>query len=144
MKVAKGSHKLGEKLPVEFGDGSSFMHDERPGIGEVREPEDGRARSRRLSAQGRRVRLPRRADLARVGPEHEPEPAPRLHPALRRRRDDLARSARFPYNYTDEELECMPGEPIHGPHFPQIETAFSPPPPRGLDGAAVRRRVTRP
>jgi hypothetical protein len=31
---------------------------------------------------------------------------------------------RFPYNYTDEELECAPGEPIHGPHFPRIETAF--------------------
>jgi len=31
---------------------------------------------------------------------------------------------RFPYNYTDEELGCAPGEPIHGPHFPRIETAF--------------------
>ena len=31
---------------------------------------------------------------------------------------------RFPYNYTDAELECAPGEPIHGPHFPRIETAF--------------------
>ena len=40
MQVAVGSHKLGEKLPVEFGDGSSFMHAERPGVGEVREPED--------------------------------------------------------------------------------------------------------
>src|SRR5439155_24957451 len=40
MQVAAGSHLLGEKLPVEFGDGSSFMHDERPGIGEVRTPEE--------------------------------------------------------------------------------------------------------
>ena len=40
MQVAAGSHKLGEKLPVEFGDGSSFMHDERPGIEELRPPEE--------------------------------------------------------------------------------------------------------
>ena len=96
MRWPQGSHKLGEKLPVEFGDGSSFMHDERPGIGEVQDARGGRARGRRLRAQGRRVRLPRRADLARVGPEHEPEPAPRLHPALRRGRDDLARRAALP------------------------------------------------
>ena len=31
---------------------------------------------------------------------------------------------RFPYNYTDEELELKPGDPIHGPHFPRIDTAF--------------------
>jgi hypothetical protein len=31
---------------------------------------------------------------------------------------------RFPYNYTDDELECAAGEPIHGPHFPRIERAF--------------------
>jgi ectoine hydroxylase-related dioxygenase (phytanoyl-CoA dioxygenase family) len=40
MQVAAGSHLLGEKLPVEFGDGSSFMHAERPGVGEVRQPEE--------------------------------------------------------------------------------------------------------
>ena len=38
MMVAQGSHKLGEKLPVEFGDGSSFMHDERPGSARCRRP----------------------------------------------------------------------------------------------------------
>ena len=31
---------------------------------------------------------------------------------------------RFPYNFTDAELECAPGDPIHGPHFPRIEAAF--------------------
>jgi hypothetical protein len=31
---------------------------------------------------------------------------------------------RFPYNFTDAELECAPGESIHGPHFPRIEAAF--------------------
>ena len=70
------------------------------------------------------MRLPPRADLARVGPEHEPEPAARLRPALRRGGTIWLGALRFPYNYTDEELECAPGEPIHGPHFPPIETAF--------------------
>ena len=96
MQVAVGSHKLGEKLPVEFGDGSSFMHDERPGLGEVTTPEAAGLEVAGYSAEGRRVRLPPCADLARVGPEHEPEPAPRLHPALRRRRDDLAGGAPVP------------------------------------------------
>ena len=31
---------------------------------------------------------------------------------------------RFPYNYSDEELELRPGDPIGGPHFPTLETAF--------------------
>ena len=96
MQVAAGSHKLGEKLPVEFGDGSSFMHDERPGLGEVLPPEEAGLEVVGLRAQGRRVRLPPRADLACVRAEHEPEPAPRLHPALRRGRHDLARSAAVP------------------------------------------------
>ena len=45
---------------------------------------------------------------------------------------------RFPYNYSDEELECAPGEPIHGPHFPTLKL------PSRRDAAAARHAsVTR-
>lgn len=124
MMVAKGSHKLGEKLPVEFGDGSSFMHDERPGIGEVREPED-----EGLEVVGYQLKAgecgfhdaliwhasgPNTSQNARRGFIPRYVATGTIWLGLRR----------FPYNYTDAELECMPGEPIHGPHFPQIDTAF--------------------
>ncbi len=118
MMVAAGSHSLGEKLPVEFGDGSSFMHDERPGIGEVQRARGRRARGRRLRAQGRRVRLPRRPDLARVGPEHEPEPPARLHPALRRDGDDLARRGSLSVQLHRRRARVRPGRADPRPALP--------------------------
>ena len=125
MQVAKGSHKLGEKLPVEFGDGSSFMHDERPGIEALRDARGGRARVGRLRARGRRVRLPPLAALARLRAEHEPRTraAASSRATSRAGRCGSARSA-SPTTTRDEELELRPGDPIHGPHFPRIDTAF--------------------
>src|SRR5205085_12391328 len=35
MQVVSGSHRRGERLPVAFGDASSFMTEDRPGIAEV-------------------------------------------------------------------------------------------------------------
>jgi hypothetical protein len=41
MEIAPGTQRLGERLPVAFGDGSAFMRAERPGIPEV--PADPRS-----------------------------------------------------------------------------------------------------
>ena len=125
MQVAVGSHKLGEKLPVEFGDGSSFMHAERPGLGEVHDARGGRAsRSSATSSRRASAASTMRCSGTPPGPNTSPNPRRGFIPRYVAGGTTWLGALRFPYNYTDEELECAPGEPIHGPHFPRIETAF--------------------
>ena len=124
MQVAKGSHRLGEKLPVEFGDGTSIMHEERPGIGEVRPPEE-----EGLEVVGYELRAGEcgfhHALLWHAsGPNLSENPRRGFIPRYVAGGTVWLGALRFPYNYSDAELECAPGEPIHGPHFPRIETAF--------------------
>jgi ectoine hydroxylase-related dioxygenase (phytanoyl-CoA dioxygenase family) len=124
MQVAAASHKLGEKLPVEFGDGSSFMHAERPGIGEVRPPEeeglDVVGYELKAGECGFHQALLWHASGPNTSQNHRRGFIPRYVAGG----TTWLGAQRFPYNYTDAELECASGEPIHGPHFPTIETAF--------------------
>ena len=124
MHVAAGSHKLGEKLPVEFGDGSSFMHEERPGIEELRPPEelglDVVGYELKAGECGFHHALLWHASGPNTSQNHRRGFIPRYVAGS----TTWLGALRFPYNYTDAELECAPGEPIHGPHFPRVETAF--------------------
>jgi ectoine hydroxylase-related dioxygenase (phytanoyl-CoA dioxygenase family) len=124
MQVAKGSHKLGERLPVEFGDGSSFMHDERPGIGEVRPPEEEGLEVVAYELKAGECGFHHALMWHASGPNTSPNPRRGFIPRYVAGGTIWLGAQRFPYNYTDEELDCAPGEPIHGPHFPRIETAF--------------------
>jgi ectoine hydroxylase-related dioxygenase (phytanoyl-CoA dioxygenase family) len=124
MMVAEGSQKLGEKLPVEFGDGSSFMHDERPGIGEVRQPEEVGLDVVGYELKAGECGFHHALLWHASGPNTSPNPRRGFIPRYVAGGTTWLGAQRFPYNYTDEELECAPGEPIHGPHFPRIETAF--------------------
>jgi ectoine hydroxylase-related dioxygenase (phytanoyl-CoA dioxygenase family) len=124
MQVAAGSHKLGEKLPVEFGDGSSFMHAERPGLGEVRSPEEEGLDVVGYELKAGECGFHNALLWHASGPNTSPNPRRGFIPRYVAVGTVWLGAQRFPYNYTDEELECAPGEPIHGPHFPRIETAF--------------------
>jgi ectoine hydroxylase-related dioxygenase (phytanoyl-CoA dioxygenase family) len=124
MQVAKGSHSLGEKLPVEFGDGSSFMHDERPGIGEVQTPEEAGLESVTYELKAGECGFHHALIWHASGPNTSPNVRRGFVPRYVAGGTRWLGALRFPYNYSDEELECAPGEPIHGPHFPVIETAF--------------------
>ncbi len=124
MHVAVGSHKLGEKLPVEFGDGSSFMHAERPGIGEVVPPEEAGLESYGYELKAGECGFHHALIWHASGPNTSPNLRRGFVPRYVAGGTQWLGALRFPYNYTDEELECAPGEPIHGPHFPVIETAF--------------------
>jgi phytanoyl-CoA hydroxylase len=125
MQVAAGSHKLGERLPVEFGDGSSFMHDERPGILEI--PRDPAAQDLEI--------VPYDLEPGECGFHHAllwHASGPNTSPNIRRGfvpryvagGTTWLGSARFPYNFSDEEVGCEIGGPIGGPHFPIVPTAF--------------------
>ncbi len=124
MQVAEGSHKLGEKLPVEFGDGSSFMHDERPGLGEVRPPEEIGLEAVGYELKAGECGFHHALIWHASGPNTKQTPRRGFIPRYVAGGTTWLGALRFPYNYTDDELECQPGEPIHGPHFPVIETAF--------------------
>lgn len=124
MQVAAGSHKLGEKLPVEFGDGSSFMHKERPGLGEVVAPEGAGLEVVGYELKAGECAFHHALLWHASGPNTSPKPRRGFIPRYVAGGTIWLGALRFPYNYTDEELECAPGEPIHGPHFPRIETAF--------------------
>ena len=124
MQVAAGSHKLGEKLPVEFGDGSSFMHSERPGIGEVGQPEDEGLDVVGYELKAGECGFHQALLWHASGPNTSQNHRRGFIPRYVAGGTTWLGAQRFPYNYTDAELECAPGEPIHGPHFPRIETAF--------------------
>lgn len=124
MQVAVGSHKLGEKLPVEFGDGSSFMHDERPGLGEVVPPEEAGLDVAAYELKAGECGFHHALIWHASGPNTTQNPRRGFIPRYVAGGTMWLGALKFPYNYTDEELECAPGEPIHGPHFPRIETAF--------------------
>ena len=124
MQVAVGSHKLGEKLPVEFGVGTSFMHAERPGLGEVTTPEDAGLEVAGYELKAGECGFHHSLIWHASGPNTSPNPRRGFIPRYVAGGTTWLGALRFPYNYTDEELECAPGEPIHGPHFPRIATAF--------------------
>jgi ectoine hydroxylase-related dioxygenase (phytanoyl-CoA dioxygenase family) len=124
MQVAVGSHKLGEKLPVEFGDGSSFMHAERPGLGEIRPPEEEGLEVAGYELKAGECGFHHALLWHASGPNTSENPRRGFIPRYVAGGTIWLGTLRFPYNYTDEELKCAPGEPIHGPHFPRIEAAF--------------------
>lgn len=124
MQVAAGSHHLGEKLPVEFGDGSSFLHSERPGLGEVRPPEEVGLEAVGYELKAGECGFHHALVWHASGPNTTASARRGFIPRYVAGGTIWLGALKFPYNYTDEELECSPGEPIHGPHFPRIATAF--------------------
>jgi ectoine hydroxylase-related dioxygenase (phytanoyl-CoA dioxygenase family) len=124
MQVAAASHKLGEKLPVEFGDGSAFMHAERPGIEELRPPEELGLEVVGYELKAGECGFHHALLWHASGPNTSQNHRRGFIPRYVADGTIWLGGLRFPYNYTDAELECAPGEPIHGPHFPRIETAF--------------------
>jgi hypothetical protein len=99
------------------------MHEERPGIGEVDAGAAG------LEVVGYELKAGECGFHNALlwhgsGPNVSPNPRYGFIPRYVAGGTMWLGGLRFPYNYTDEELECAPGEPIHGPHFPTIETAF--------------------
>jgi ectoine hydroxylase-related dioxygenase (phytanoyl-CoA dioxygenase family) len=124
MQVAVGSHKLGEKLPVEFGDGSSFLHAERPGLGEVRDPEEAGLEIRGYELKAGECGFHHALTWHASGPNTSTKPRRGFIPRYVAGGTIWLGALKFPYNYSDENLECAPGDPIHGPHFPRIDVAF--------------------
>lgn len=121
MQLVPGSHRRGEKLPVAFGDASSFMRDDRPGVNDI---------SQDPAAEGDYTvtydLYPGECGFHHAMVWHSSTP----------NRSSTSRKAfvlryvasgtrwlgneRFPY----DEVGLAIGDPIGGPHFPIVPTAF--------------------
>lgn len=121
MQVVPGSHTLGERLPVAFGDEQAFMHEQRPQAQEL---------SQDPAAEGHQV----------VTYELQPgecgfHDAMLWHASTPNTTDSVRRafilryvkngtiwlgSARFAY----DDIGCGIGEPLSAAHFPLVPTAF--------------------
>jgi phytanoyl-CoA hydroxylase len=125
MQVAVGSHEDGERLPVEFGDGSSFMHAERPGVPEI--PRDVAGAGYALAPydlQPGECGFHHALLWHASGPNTSPNVRRAFVPRYVAADTVWLGSQRFPYNFSDDEVGCAIGGPIGGPHFPRIPTAF--------------------
>ena len=124
MQVAAGSHLRGERLPVEFGDGRSFMQDERPGVEAI--PPDPGAEHELVAydLQPGECGFHHALLWHASGPNTSPNIRRGFVPRYVAAGTVWLGSKRFPYNFTDEEVGCDVGGPIGGPHFPTVPTAF--------------------
>jgi phytanoyl-CoA hydroxylase len=125
MQMAVRSHEDGERLPVEFGDGSSFMHDERPGVPEI--PKDVAGAGYQLAPydlQPGECGFHHALLWHASGPNTSPNVRRAFVPRYVAGGTTWLGSQRFPYNFSDEEVGCAIGGPIGGPHFPRVPTAF--------------------
>ncbi|MER5707356.1 phytanoyl-CoA dioxygenase family protein [Streptomyces sp. NPDC002122] len=121
MMVVPGSQNAGERLPVSFGEVESYMKDERPGVPEV--PADPEAEGHPVSY----IELqPGECSIhsSMVWHGSTPNTTPNRRQALILRYVKAGTiwlgNERFPY----DEVQCAVGDPIGGPVFPVVPTAF--------------------
>jgi hypothetical protein len=124
MQVAVGTHLLGERLPVEFGDGRSFMQDERPGVEPIPDNPGAEHEVVPYDLQPGECGFHHALLWHASGPNTSPNIRRGFVPRYVAGGTAWLGSARFPYNFSDEEVGCEIGGPIGGPHFPVVPTAF--------------------
>lgn len=120
MQLAPGSHDLGERLPVGFGDGVALLRDERPGASEI---------PQHPAAAGHRVVTYELAPgecgfhdaMVWHGSTPNTSDSPRHVYVLRYLRSGTVwqGSARMPY----DDIGCEIGGRVDGRHFPVVSSA---------------------
>lgn len=121
MQVVPGSHRLGERLPVSFGDAKAFMKDERPGVKEL--PQDPQTLGHEIITYELK---PGECGLHSALLWHGS--TPNMHSQVRcafilrylTSGTTWLGAARFPY----DDVGCPIGSPISSLHFPAVSTAF--------------------
>jgi len=121
MSFAVGSHLTGERLPVAFGTGSPYLHEQRPAtVKPIVDPRSLGLEVETISLQAGEVSFHSALLWHASGPND----------SNRQRRAIVIRyvgdgtiwlgSQRYEYNYSDEEVGLQAGEPIGGEYFPLI------------------------
>jgi hypothetical protein len=121
MMVVPGSHKLGERLPVSFGDAQAFMQDERPSIPAV--PQDPRALEQQvITYELKAGECGFHHALLWHGSTPNTLSSVRCAFVLRYLASGTIwlGASRFPY----DDVGCSIGEPVSDLHFPAVSTLF--------------------
>jgi len=123
MEVAAGSHRLGERLPVNITSGAPAMADQRPGIPPMANPAEVGCEvlsyHLKPGEAGFHHCLTWHASTANTSDR------PRRALALRLIADGTIwlGSLRFPFRIKDEDAGIPVGDPLGGPRFPKIVSA---------------------
>ena len=126
MRMARGSHLLGERLPAVFGTGAVYFRERRPAaVAPITDPADAGLSVDTIELE------PGEASLHHALTWHTSGANVTEHP----RRAAVVRfvadgttwfgARRYEFNYTDAELGLTPGDPIGGDYFPVVPTAPS-------------------
>ncbi len=121
MSMAVGSHLTGERLPVAFGTGTPYLHDQRPStVKPICDPAEMGLKIDTISLRAGEVSFHSSLVWHSSGPNNTE--LPRRAIVIRYAGDGTVwlGASRYEYNYTDEEVGLDMGDPIGGEYFPLI------------------------
>lgn len=121
MRMAAGSHLLGERLPAIFGTGSTYYEDKRPPV--VREIEDPEAKGMEIATielESGEVSFHHPLMWHASGPNLTDRPRRGFVPRYCGDGAIWLGSRRYEYNYSDDEVGVAIGEPLGGRYFPLV------------------------
>lgn len=121
MRVAVGSHLLGERLPASFGGGTSYGEDKRsPLIKPIEDPEQIGFEVEPVELRAGEVSFHTPLTWHASGPNTTD--GPRRGFVIRYAGDGVIwlGSRRYEYNYADDEVGIDIGEPLGGRYFPVV------------------------
>lgn len=121
MRMARGSHLTGERLPGAFGTGESYLEDRRPPtVKPIEDPEVLGMELDTVELEAGEVSLHHPLTWHASGPNTTDRP--RRAFVIRYVGDGTIwlGSRRYDYNYSDDEVGIAIGEPIGGRYFPVV------------------------
>jgi hypothetical protein len=123
VRMAAGSQLLGERLPAVFGTGASYFQDRRPqAVRAITEPADAGLAVEVMELSAGEATLHHALTWHASGANSTDRP--RRAAVVRYVADGTTwfGSARYDFNYSDEEVGLHLGDPIGGPYFPLAPT----------------------
>lgn len=121
MVVAPRTHLLGERLPVEFSTGRSFLAEKRPkDMQAIGDPDQLGMEVKRVELLPGEVSFHHGLTWHASGANVSPRPRRGFVPRYVADGTIWMGARRFNYNYTDEEVGLTPGDPIGGEYFPLV------------------------
>jgi hypothetical protein len=143
VRMAAGSHLLGERLPAVFGTGAVYFRERRPAVVQpVEAPEVAGLSVETIELQPGEATLHHALTWHASGANHTDRP--RRAAVVRYVADGTTwfGARRYEFNYTDDEVGLAVGDPIGGPYFPLVPcppvgaSASGPPVGAGVRGSS--------
>ncbi len=121
MRMAVGSHHLGERLPAAFGTGSTYYEERRPStVKAVEDPEELGLEIAICELRAGEVSMHNPLLWHASGPNTTDRPRRSFVPRYCADGAIWVGSRRYDYNYSDDEVGIAIGEPLGGRYFPIV------------------------